>query len=132
MRDSVRVLVEECGARLDQVRLGRAEGDGDDDVCDMCQLLNGDTSPLYLAAQRGYTELAVQLLGYGADVNFVMPRGEARGDIIAVGGPQQGGRGRGYRGDVQLCRPRPLTCTVLYCTVLCRPRPLPGQEHGGG
>ena len=101
MRDSVRVLVEECGARLDQVRLGRAEGDGDDDdddVCDMCQLLNGDTSPLYLAAQRGYTELAVQLLGYGADVNFVMPRGEARGDIIAVGGPQQGGRGRGYRG----------------------------------
>ena len=106
MRDSVRVLVEECGARLDQVRLGRAEGDGDDDdddddgddVCDMCQLLNGDTSPLYLAAQRGYTELAVQLLGYGADVNFVMPRGEARGDIISVGGPQQGGRGRGYRG----------------------------------
>ena len=62
----------------------------------MCQLLNGDTSPLYLAAQRGYTELAVQLLGYGADVNFVMPRGEARGDIIAVGGQQPGGRGRGW------------------------------------
>ena len=86
----------------------------------MCQLLNGDTSPLYLAAQRGYTELAVQLLGYGADVNFVMPRGEARGDIIAVGGQQPGGRGRGCRG----CR----GCDVR----LCRPRPLPGQEHGGG
>ena len=97
MRDSVRVLVEECGARLDQVRLGMVMMMMMVMMMIMMmimiQLLNGDTSPLYLAAQRGYTELAVQLLGYGADVNFVMPRGEARGDIIAVGGQQPGGRG---------------------------------------
>ena len=63
MSDTVAVLVEHCGARVDA-------------------LLMGDTSPLYLAAQRGHTEVARQLLRLGARVNFVMPRGQHRGDII--------------------------------------------------
>ena len=39
------------------------------------KLLNGDTAPLYLAAQRGFTRAAAALLDAGADVNFEMPRG---------------------------------------------------------
>ena len=38
-------------------------------------LVAGDTSPLYLAAQRGHTRAVAALVGGGADVNFVMPRG---------------------------------------------------------
>ena len=37
-------------------------------------LLNGDTAPLYLAAQRGFTRAAAALLDAGADMNFEMPR----------------------------------------------------------
>jgi ankyrin repeat protein len=38
-------------------------------------LLAGDTSPLYLASQRGHVRAAAALLDAGAEPNFVMPRG---------------------------------------------------------
>ena len=36
-------------------------------------LLNGDTTPLYLAAQRGFTRAAAALLDGGALIDFEMP-----------------------------------------------------------
>jgi len=51
----VRALVERCGARVNV-------------------LLNGDTTPLYLAAQRGYSKVVSELIALGADINYVMPR----------------------------------------------------------
>ena len=51
----LKVLVEEC--------LG-----------DVNSLLNGDTTPLYLAAQRGFKETVEELIKLGANLNFVMPR----------------------------------------------------------
>ena len=36
-------------------------------------LLNGDTTPLYLAAQRGFTRAAAALLDGGALLDFEMP-----------------------------------------------------------
>eukprot|EP00966_Prymnesium_polylepis_P284074 6562449-Prymnesium_polylepis.1 len=60
-------------------------------------LLNKDTSPLYLAAQRGFVEACAALLDGGADVNFAMPQGGAPADRrrgsartlapLAAGGP---------------------------------------------
>lgn len=38
-------------------------------------LLNGDTTALYLAVQRGFVNASAALLDAGADVNFAMPRG---------------------------------------------------------
>ena len=72
MSDTVTVLVEHCGAGVDR-------------------LLMGDTTPLYLAAQRGHTEVARQLLRLGARVNFVMPHGQHRGEMIQVSGEQTEG-----------------------------------------
>eukprot|EP01062_Namystynia_karyoxenos_P038467 TRINITY_DN27906_c0_g1_i1.p1 TRINITY_DN27906_c0_g1~~TRINITY_DN27906_c0_g1_i1.p1 ORF type:complete len:1010 (+),score=361.76 TRINITY_DN27906_c0_g1_i1:97-3030(+) len=40
------------------------------------KLLMGDTTPLYLAAQRGLTEVARVLLDHGAELNYAMPRGK--------------------------------------------------------
>ena len=44
-------------------------------VCkaDLNALLLGDTTPLYLAAQKGYTAIVKMLLEAGSDSNFVMP-----------------------------------------------------------
>ena len=41
---------------------------------DVNKLLMKDTNPLYLAAQRRFTELVTTLLDLGADANYVMPR----------------------------------------------------------
>ena len=45
-------------------------------------LLNGDTTPLYLAAQRGFSTVVKALVEHGANVNFVMPR-HLKGEIMA-------------------------------------------------
>ena len=63
---SVRVLVEDCGSNIHS-------------------LLHGDTTPLYLAAQRGFTEVCEALLLLGANVNFAMPRGQYKKDIMLHG-----------------------------------------------
>ena len=67
MTESVRVLVKVCGANLNK-------------------LLMKDTTPLYLAAQRGFTEVVSELVSLGANVNFIMPRGQHRSDLIPVSG----------------------------------------------
>eukprot|EP00854_Cymbomonas_tetramitiformis_P014311 gene14311-16923_t len=52
---------------------------------DVASLLNGDTSPLYLAAQRG-NDKAVQALAEGnADVDFVMPVSKGSTQLVGVG-----------------------------------------------
>ena len=40
-------------------------------------LLNGDTTPLYLAAQRGHVRAVRALLKAGANKDFEMPTGKA-------------------------------------------------------
>ena len=65
MTGSVTVLVEECGA-------------------DINKLLMRDTTPLYLAAQRGHTEVVRELVRLGARVNFVMPQGRHGGHLISL------------------------------------------------
>ena len=65
MTESVAVLVEYCGSKVDK-------------------LLMKDTTALYLAAQRGFTEVSQELIRLGANINFVMPRGQHRGDLISV------------------------------------------------
>ena len=60
---TVQVLVEHCKA-------------------DVNRLLMKDTTPLYLAAQRGFTEVVVMLLSLGADANYVMPRGTSSTQMI--------------------------------------------------
>ena len=67
MTEAVTVLVEQCGAKVDK-------------------LLMGDTTPLYLAAQRGHTQLARELIRLGAEVNYVMPRGRHGGHLISLAG----------------------------------------------
>ena len=62
----VRILVAECGA-------------------DINALLARDTTPLYLAAQRGFTEVVAELLRLGAALDFVMPRGETSTAVISEG-----------------------------------------------
>lgn len=52
---AVRALLEYCNADVDA-------------------LLNGDTTPLYLAAQRGFHEVIRVLANFGANLDFVMPR----------------------------------------------------------
>ena len=49
-------------------------------------LLAGDTSPLYLAAQRGFDAVCEALLKRGADPNFVMPRGVFKKHLIVSDG----------------------------------------------
>ena len=66
MTEAVRVLVEQCGAKVNK-------------------LLMGDTTALYLAAQRGHTEVVRELLRLGADVNYVMARGKHGGHLISLG-----------------------------------------------
>lgn len=45
-------------------------------------LLNGDTTPLYLAAQRGLTGVVRALAAAGADLDYVMPRGKFKGSLV--------------------------------------------------
>ena len=49
---------------------------------DVNKLLMKDTTPLYLAAQRGFTEVVTTLLNLGADANYVMPRGTSSTQMI--------------------------------------------------
>ena len=72
MTGAVTVLVTQCGA-------------------DLNKLLMGDTTPLYLAAQRGHTEVVRELLRLGAEVNFVMPQGRHGGHLISLGQGSVGG-----------------------------------------
>lgn len=55
----LRILVEDC-------------------ACDTTALLAGDSQPLYMAAQRGFTEVCDELITLGAPVDWVQPRGEER------------------------------------------------------
>ena len=59
-------------------------------------LLNGDTTPLYLASQRGYSLVAEVLVSHGADVNFVMPFGKFHGKLMATGKAGSNGEGQFY------------------------------------
>jgi ankyrin repeat protein len=70
--EAVAALVEDCGA-------------------DRNRLLMRDTTPLYLASQRGFTGVVVELLRLGADPNFVMPRGRASTQVIHLAGERQEG-----------------------------------------
>jgi ankyrin repeat protein len=47
-------------------------------------LLNGDTQPLYMAAQRGFSEVVRELVSVGADINFVMPTGTISGALLDI------------------------------------------------
>jgi ankyrin repeat protein len=49
---------------------------------DHTKLLVGDTVPLYLAAQRGFTEVGEALIEGGAAVNFVMPTGKFKMKVV--------------------------------------------------
>lgn len=71
---SVVALLEDCSSRPNE-------------------LLNGDTTPLYLAAQRGFVEVCRELVKNGADVDFVMPFGVYQKDLVVVdnsGGVKEG------------------------------------------
>ena len=46
----------------------------------------GDATPLYLAAQRGFTNVTAVLLEAGADPNHVMPRGAYSMQVTVAGG----------------------------------------------
>ena len=59
-------------------------------------LLNGDTTPLYLASQRGFSQVAEVLVSQGADVNFVMPFGKFHGKLMATGKAGTNGEGQFY------------------------------------
>ena len=54
-------------------------------AADHTLLLNGDTTALYLAAQRGFVNASAALLDGGADVNFVMPTGTFGGQLSVPG-----------------------------------------------
>lgn len=56
---------------------------------DASRLLNGDTSALYLAAQRGFTRTVEALIDGGADPNFVMPRGVVGTHLTVAGGARE-------------------------------------------
>jgi ankyrin repeat protein len=71
---AIPVLVAECG-------------------CEVNALLAGDTTPLYLAAQRGFTTVVEALAAAGADVDAVMPQeavyrgGKAVAPVETASGP---------------------------------------------
>ena len=48
-------------------------------------LLLGDTTPLYLASQKGNLEAVQILISYGADVNYIMPMGTYSGALRKLG-----------------------------------------------
>ena len=48
------------------------------------ELLNGDTTPLYLAAQRGFSQVIRTLARHGANLDFVMPRDRFRGELMRL------------------------------------------------
>jgi len=49
------------------------------------ELLNGDTTPLYLAAQRGFSEVIHVLSRHGANIDYVMPRDRFQGELMRLG-----------------------------------------------
>ena len=57
------------------------------------KLLNGDTTPLYLAAQRGFSETAAALVDGGADVNFAMPNAVQSRQVAVPGALEMGAGG---------------------------------------
>ncbi|KAJ9445368.1 hypothetical protein DIPPA_07027 [Diplonema papillatum] len=64
---AARALVGDCGSDVDA-------------------LLNGDTTPLYLAAQRGFAEMVTLLAAEGATLDFIMPTGPRSTALATVGG----------------------------------------------
>ena len=49
-------------------------------------LMNGDTTPLYLASQRGFSEVIETLVvDGGANIDFIMPTGRFKGELQAYG-----------------------------------------------
>ena len=46
-------------------------------------LLAGDATPMYLAAQRGFTGVVEALAEAGVDVDFAMPTGHFKGTLMA-------------------------------------------------
>ena len=58
-------------------------------------LLNGDTTPLYLAAQRGFTRAAAALLDGGALIDFEMPN-QVYSRQLAIPGVEEMGPGAFY------------------------------------
>lgn len=49
-------------------------------------LMNGDTTPLYLASQRGFSEVIKTLVvDGGANIDFIMPTGKFKGELQAHG-----------------------------------------------
>ena len=57
------------------------------------KLLNGDTTPLYLAAQRGFARTAGALIDGGADVNFAMPNAVQSRQLAVPGALEMGAGG---------------------------------------
>ena len=55
-------------------------------AADAHALLNGDTTPLYLAAQRGFVNASRALLDGGASIDFTMPTGRFSTAVVAPGG----------------------------------------------
>lgn len=53
-------------------------------------LLNGDTTPMYLAAQRGLSTIVRKLAGAGGDLDFAMPAAPYKGTLVEVGGGSGG------------------------------------------
>lgn len=53
-------------------------------AADVDALLNGDTRALYMAAQRGFSNVIQILARFGSDVNFVMPTGHFKGHLMKV------------------------------------------------
>ena len=60
-------------------------------------LLNGDTSALYLAAQRGLVNTSVALIDGGAEIDFVMPRGGHSTQLRVPGAGEPMGAGGFYQ-----------------------------------
>jgi len=54
-------------------------------------LLAGDSTPVYLAAQRGFTGVVTALVKAGVDVDFAMPTGSFSGALVAPAGSSSTG-----------------------------------------
>ena len=59
----------------------------------LSMLMMEDTTPLYLAAQRGLHQIVKVIAGYGANLDYVMPTGKFHGSLQRVGGAGGGDGG---------------------------------------